>query len=409
MAANLTSTEQTEAMRGEEQARQDELDATTGIEDQPEQDPPAPAPSGDEDAPEPAARTKPQARSPADEARNAIADRFKRPGVLPFNGDLADPEMLYGEAGRAPTLEPEPDTTVVGDAMPTEPAPEKRVLKIRGQDVELTDQEILERARKVTSADSYLEEARKLLEEAKTIKGERAARDRQPPDGQSSTQDDGLDSDPQQDQGRPHAPGLKEVIEKIQFGDPEEAASELGRFIKTAAKTEADQGHITRLFNNDLVRSQQALKDFTDANPELAKDDLASMAIERSMYALYREDILKLGVVDEAQIPTDTGVLANWHRYYRVHGQPVRSTPELLNAAKDRFVTWRGQRAPTPQPARKEAPRVNVNVDRTERRLAIPNQPTRAVAPRRDVQQTPQRTTGSDVVAEMRKARGQLT
>src|SRR3982750_3174043 len=158
MAANLTSTEQTEAMRGEEQARQDELDATTGIEDQPEQDPPAPAPSGEEDAPEPAPRTKPQARSPADEARNAIADRFKRPGVLPFNGDLADPEMLYGEAGRAPTLEPEPDTTVVGDPMPTEPAPEKRVLKIRGQDVELTDQEILERARKVTSADSYLEE-----------------------------------------------------------------------------------------------------------------------------------------------------------------------------------------------------------------------------------------------------------
>lgn len=405
--SNVTTTEQTDAMRAAAQEQQNEIDAGIGVEDAADSDrgQQQDEPTG-RVVPEPGERGKPIQRSPQDDVRSQIANRFKRGGEeVPFNGDLSDPEMIYGEAGRAPALEPDVDPTIVGDPMP---APQKRVLKIRGQDVEMTEDQILAAAQKVTAADSYLQEAKDLLAEAKSIKAGRTGRDHQHPDGQSSAQDDGQDIDQPDDRVRHNVPGLKDVIEKIQFGDPEEAAEQLGKFIKDAAKNEANEGHIERLFNNDLAKSQKALKDFTDANPDLAKDKKAALAIEAEMYDLYKEDIVKLGI-DEAQIPTDPKTLANWHRFYKINGHAVRNTPDLLAKAKENFEAWRGTSKSTPQPApRKEAPRVQVNVDRTERRLAIPTQPTRAVAPRRDTQAAPQKTPGSDVVAEMRRARGQI-
>lgn len=408
----VTTVRVTPEMLDAEAARQAELDAGNGIEDAldtgtGEGDAPAREPTVEDLVP----RGKPIQRSPADDARLAIAARFKRGNEVPFNGDLTDPEMIYGEAGRQPSLEPEPDPSIVGEVLEPEPEPvaqpATRKLKIRGQDVELTDDQILEAARKTLAADTYLEDARKLLEEAKTIKAERAGRDPQPPEGRTDTQDDGLDSDDQQNRTRPPAPDFKSVVEKIQYGDPEEAARDLETIVSDRVGKGVSEGHLTRLFDNDLAKSQQALKAFKVANPDLAADEIAQVVIERSMYAGYKEDIQKIGI-DEAQIPTDPVALANWHRFYRINGYEVRSTADLLAKAKEKVVGWRGAAAPKPA-ARPAAPRVAVNVDRTERRMAIPNQPTRAAVPRRDVQPAPQKTPGSDVVAEMRRARGQIT
>jgi hypothetical protein len=126
------------------------------------------------------------------------------------------------------------------------------------------------------------------------------------------------------------------------------------------------------------------------------------------MYRLYKEDILALGITED-QCRT-TNEIANWHRFYRMNGYEVRGTKELLETSKDRFVQWRGgsrgesnQRSTTKRPA----PSIQVNVQRDERRMAIPNQPTRAAVPRRDAQ-TPVRQSGSDVVAAMRRQRGQV-
>jgi hypothetical protein len=350
-------------------------------------------------------------RSPSDDVRNQIAARFKRGNEVAFDGDMTNPENLYGDFARAPVEEVDPEPSVVGEPLtPEAPVTPKRKLKVRGQDVELTDDEILAAAQKTLAGDSYLEDARKLLEEAKQIKAERAGRDRQHPDGQSSTQDGELDFDPQPAQTRHPAPDLKSVVEKIQFGDPDEAAAELAQVIQTAAAKQADEGHLNRLFNNDLAKSQKALAEFRAANPDLDKDPLAQVAIEKTMYDLYREEIVKLGL-DEAQIPTDPKTLANWHRFYRVNGHAVSHTPDLLNRAKDRVDAWRGgpsKPAQQPQAPRREAPRVHVNVDRTARREAIPTQPTRSVAPRPDAQRAPTQQTGSDIVAQMRRARGQV-
>lgn len=410
--SNITKTELTEEMRGEEIDRQNEIDAGRGVEDGDEPAPPIKEPgqgdSGDEHQ-EKEAEKKPLQMSPQDSKRQAMIDRFKRPDVeVPFDGDLNKPENLYGDAA-AEELTPDPDLPEPG--VPAQPAapvqtqqPAKRKLVVRGQTVEMTEDEILAAAQKTIAADSYLDEAKAVLAEAKTIRAERAGRDPQHPEEQSSTQDDGQDQDASK---RGQHPGLdlKEVVEMIQYGDPNEAAEKLGKAITEAATKQANEGHIHRLVQNDLAKSKQDLKAFVEANPDLAKDPIASNVIENLVYGIYREEIKALGV-DEAQIPQDPKALADWHRLYRIHGHTVSRSADVLNKAKARLNEWSG--APK-QPAvqRKDPARVQVNVDRTERRMAIPQQPTRSVAPRQNAAPPAQDSSRKSAVQEMRKARGQ--
>lgn len=390
--------------------QQNEVDAGRGVEDaeagaavdQPEQAR-VPDPETDE--------RKVIQGSPQDQKRAAIAARFKPGGDdIAFDGNLNRDENLYGTAAQE-KLEPEPESdALLGDVLPEPQAapPAKRKLTVRGQTVEMTEDEILAAAQKTLAADSYLDEARNLLVEAKTIKAERTGRDPQHPEGQSRTQDDGLDSDRQVDPQHPEDE-LESLVTELQFGSDRKEVAKLlkGAIQKEAAKI-ADEGHQARLFNNDLARSQKALTDFKAANPDLDNDPIVELAISQEMMKLYREDIVALGLVDEAQIPSDPRELANWHRWYKVNGHVVRNTPDLLNKAKENFVAWRGgSPKPAPQPRTPPAPRVQVNVDRDARRHAIPLQPSRAVAPRRDAVVIPKPTSDSDIVKNMRRARGQ--
>lgn len=387
--------------------------ARDGVEDRAENDL---APRGDQEPPSPGEdgleRRETIRMSPGDAARAEMAKKFRRADSVPFNGDPNDPEMLYGDVARE-TLVPEdnePENISGEDREPAPQAqqpPQKRKIKVRGQEIELTDDEILERAAKVTAADSYLEEARELLRDAKTIKAERAGRDRQHPDEQSSTPDDEQELEPPQDQRRPV--DTKSVVEKIQFGDPEEAAQDLDELIERKAGERADNAQLKRVMDNDLAKSQKALKDFVAANPELDADRLSATAIENILYDIYREEILSLGQVDADKIPKNPQELAYWHRFYRVNGHQVSDFAKAINTAKERFEAWRGKPATPQQPRKAPTGRVEVNVDRSQRRAAIPNQPERAVAPRPAATQQQAPKSRSDVIAQMKKARGQIT
>ena len=411
----LTQEQKIAAETERQQQQQDEIDAGRGIEDNLDTG------TGDDNEPqrrepEEQERTAPIRMSPQDEMREKIAGRFKREGSVPFDGDMTRAENLYGSVARE-ELEPDPDAREPGvpevDQRQAEPE-RKFKIKVRGQEIELTESQLLERASKVEAADSYLAESRDLLEQAKGIRteqAERAGRDdqRHPVDRQSSTQDDEPNRD---DNSAARHPGqdLEKLVEEIQFGDPKEAAAKLGDAIALAADGAADKRQLTRLMNNDLTLSQKALKNFETQNPDIAKDPNAAVVMEKNIYDIFREDIVKLGVVDADKIPTDKKTLADWHRFYRVHGQPVSAIPALLEEAKTRTNAWRGPATTNgKQPAqqRKDAPRIEVNVERTARRESIPNQPTRAVAPRQNPAQQQAPAKGSDVVKEMRRARGQ--
>jgi hypothetical protein len=419
MAPNIPArTEPTES----EQQRMDDMDAREGIEDV--VDEPAPAHEDGEglDGGEPAARNvraQPQL-PPSVLKRQQIIDRYRRPDTREFDGDLTKPENIYGQVADE-HLEPDPDADEPGvtrqepePAAQNEPQKKTYQLTIRGKVVEMSEEEVLARARKVEAADSYLEESRQLLEEAKAIKAERTGRSSQPHEGENNTQDDGQDHDQPDQRSRPHGPDLKAIVEKIQFGDPDEAAQLLAEAITQTATESAtkaaNDGHVQRLIANDLKRSQDELKAFRDANQSLAGDEIAEQVISNQVLKIYRDEILALGM-DAKQIPADPKTLADWHRFYRVNGHNVSKTSDILNKAKDAFLTWRGD-APTKKPPAESRgePRVKVNVDRSERRQAIPQQPTRAVAPRRNEAPPPTvEQSRKNAVQEMRKSRGQTT
>jgi hypothetical protein len=373
-------------------------------------------------------------RSPQDDIRSSIASRFRRAEPAderPFNGNLADNENLYGEFGaedqdEAHLTDEEIDARAAArdSGQPRRPAPRQQqddqpqsrmiTRKVRGQDVTMSEEEWLDKAAQVTAADMYLAESRAILEQAKDIRAGRASQDDHHPDRSTERGDDGLDrSDPVEQAQHPEL-SFKDVIQEIQYGDPDEAAAKLEKLVEARSKKTATatvtEGALQRSYDQDLARSQKELKAFADANADLAADEIASMAIERGMYRLYEEDMLALGLRKE-ELPKTPKELANWHRFYRINGYEVRPTKELLEASKESFVQWRdGKSAPrqdAQQKPSRQQPRIQVNVDRDQRRMAIPVQPQRAVVPRRDVQPTAP-VSRSDVVASMRKARGQL-
>jgi hypothetical protein len=354
---------------------------------------------------------KPLYMSPQDEARAAIAKRFKRDdeGEVPFNGNASDPEMLYGKFGREDLGEqPDPQPEAAAPA----PAEKKFTIKVRGREVTLTEAELLERASKVEAADTYLAESRDLLEQARDVRrsnnAERTGEEPHRPEARTSTQNDELDHS-QQQQGQ-HPDPLVSAIEEIQFGDPKEAAGKIREVITKAADDSADQRQLTRLIQKDAVTSTNAVKAFMDQNPHLNDPDTERW-MESKIYDLQRAEIAKLGVVAADKIPTDTRTLAKWHQFYRVHGANVSDQATMLETAKARLDAWRGTPSKPDQreQPRRESPRVEVNVDRQARRMAIPNQPSRPSAPRPDsAPSKPQGSNRSSVIQGMRAARGQL-
>lgn len=424
-------------LREQQQIREENADAVIGTaEDEVtrgQQEPPRQ--NQNEDEPDGGLeRQEPIRRSPHDDIRSQIASRFRRveqpEDERPFSGDFSDPENTVGELAQDLSDE-EYDRLAAereaGGRQQPRQAPKKGAQQgeaeqqleygdqpvtriVRGKSVTKTVNEWLDDATRVTAADSYLDETRRLLEDAKQMRAGRAAPDPQHPEGTDTRTEE--HSSQVDDTSQHPDTSITDLVSKLQFGDPEEVGQELQTYISNEVKKQAGkaatESAMQRAFDQDLARSKKALKSFTDANQDLANDEIAAMAIERGMYHGYREDIKALGI-DESQIPKDNKELANWHRFYRIHGYEVRDTPTLLNAAKDRFMKWRGSSGQPSSQRRKSQPTVQVNVDRDQRRMNIPVQPTRGVTPRRDA--TPAAATieqsRQNAFAQIAKGRGQ--
>ncbi len=284
---------------------------------------------------------------------------------------------------------------------------------MRGKDVHLTRAQVLERAAKVEAADTYLAESRDLLEQAKTIRQqnrERAPDEPHRPEGRVHTQDDLLDPEGQHDPQHPEDE-LEGAIEEVRYGaDPKEAAKKLRTAIGQEADKAADQRQIQRLIGQDNTKSTKAMKAFIEANKDLAEDEESAEFMERAIYRIQREELIKVGI-DAEKLPRDTKTLAQWHQFQRIHGSPVSDQESMLGEAKRRLEAFRGTPQRQQQEQRKPGapPRVEVSVNRDARRERLPNQPTRTMAPPPTrAQEQPAVRDRSSVIANMRKSRGQI-
>lgn len=349
-----------------------------------------------------------------DESDAQQINRFARSGM--------PPELLgLAAQGDVPTPAAEASQEQVSEEEP-EPAapPAKRKLKVRGQEVELTEDEVVAAAQKFLAADNYLDEAKSKMEEVnRLLAGARqtqpTARSDQPTTPQGARQNATQSADPDEDL----APAVAdtpdpyvELAEKIQFGDSADAAKSLATLVTMEAGRQSEKALLDQRMRSDALQSQRIVQKFSEEHPELAKDEFASAAMEKHLYRLQVEDMAKFWSPEE--IPQTPADVARWHQYCRAQGLEVRDVGTLLTTARDNFLAWKGTPA-TPQTsaASSGAPKIAVNVDRAARRAAVPLQPTRTVTARPDsVSAPPSTQTRSDIVKQMMnqrsKPRGQV-
>jgi hypothetical protein len=261
---------------------------------------------------------------------------------------------------------------VAGDAPADQPqdAPRTIKVKVRHEIRELPEQDVIAAAQKTLAGDGYLEEARRLLEDAKQV----VSRPHQGEDPAHANRQ----TDENDDQS--HQTDNRALAERLQFGSPDEAAAVIAQ-LRQAGTSDPDA--IRRAVYDtqratDVTKAKRSYDVFVRANEDLVKDPIAHAAMEAAFYNGLRADLRTLGYTDE-QIPRANERLVEAHRFHRIQGQDVRDTAALLEdsrAAVERFRVPGGE--PTP-PARKDA--VTVRVDRSERRAGIPLQPARSALP----------------------------
>jgi hypothetical protein len=399
---------------------------------------PEPAPRAAADDDDDDDRPKAPPANPRNAKLAAIADRLKaeRRGddVPTADGGAPDfdlrPEFMREaepppEPAAAP--EPTPEARASGPSdSPAPAAPPKRLkLKVDDQEFErdisevarladMTPEEVEanpERARryaqKELASERRLDQAKEILRGA----NQRTHESRVPGAPNQEQAHDPSEPIPEPSADQPADP-LEQLIEDIQFGTAsKDAAIKLRAAVKQTAREETAAASIQQRMKDDFDVTMQAFEKLKTDNKELFADPNAHAVMERMLYDGYTQDLRTIGVPDE-RIPQNRQELADWHRFYRVKGHKVRQAEKLLNDVKTDYVAWRGGTkpgAPAPQPDPAPRNEDRVAVDRSQRRQAIPTQPTRASAPPSTPSAPKQRASVAEIRQQMRKARGQAT
>jgi hypothetical protein len=314
---------------------------------------------------------------------------------IAFAGSFAPDEL---RAGRLTQETPEATDETAPDA-PAEDASDAELprhrLVVRREEREVDQNELLRLAQIGAAGESYLAETKSLRDEAAALRNIAL---HPHPDAQSASQSDEppIADDP-----------LKTIVEKIQYGPPEEAADALREVITRAQDPEATRKAIyLHQREIDVGRAKSAYQAFAAKadNAALLRDRRNELVMQDLYYEEVARDLRALGLPTD-QIPADRPRLVETHRFHRIHGQRVRDTQSLLEASREAFLDWRGGRNRDNTSAAPRPSTIAVNVDRSARRAAIPPQPARAAAPQRQEAARAVPTSRSAAVDKMLQGR----
>lgn len=354
-------------------------------------------------------------------AENAKAARRSAQGDPPLENGLATNEMgeyvppAFRKAEEEPVDPPAPDAAKPDEGytlkVRTKDVPVKdraallELAEVDEEDAELfSDAKLIKLAQKHLAAASYLEDAKEAAKSARTAT--RAPGDTQPDPVAT-------DRETQPDPAAPHPEAkdpIKEAIERIQFGDPEEATEAFRDAVaKTAQAAIAEQDlgkRIASVENNVLTATQT----FEAANADIVQDpDYAGPLYQRFLPQQFRADLVAAGL-EPAKVDHVLGntVESAMQAYVAVvaDGRVKVRTPDQMLAAAAQELRTKFNR-PAPAPTTQPQPAAPSMVDaRLAAKRALPPQPTRASVPQ-ETARTPAKKSGTSVVQEMRKARGQ--
>jgi hypothetical protein len=355
------------------------------IDDRPEPAIP-PAASSEERSSEAAdaPRVAPQVEGPFEETRESIAQRYRelRDEEQRDQEEALEAHLAAKEAAQAEVAEPRQQDG------------QQRVrLVVDGKSVDLPLNEVIRRAQINTAIDHRLEEAKRIVAEAKSVRNQNSDFD---------DYDDGADQrHHQQPQPRQHSTPnerLRGIVERIQVGDADEGTQALEELAG-----EFEQRAQVRAFQ-ERQKSEMlgALDRFVAKHPGVARDPDLGQAGFSILARTIKEDLRSLpGVTDEgvAQLGDDVQKLAQISGALRQAGHKVKTFDQYLDDAgrtmERKFGRGIGRQIGTSSEIQ----------SRIDRKRAMPMQP-RAAGVRVEPPSPPRPRTGSEIVAQMRRARG---
>lgn len=333
-----------------------------------------------------------------------------------FDGDMSNPRTQLGrlgEEGEGDGEEGDGEGQGEGDAPPAE-GERKVKLKVRGQDVEMTLEEALAAAQKTLAGDSYFEEGRRLLEEAKELRRAIDAGERGPlSEAENKAAERNL-SDSAKDARR-------RLIEAVQYGSPEDAEEAFNGFTETVVEevqNTIDQRQRKMIEAQRLEVVKQSFgagqQYVTETYPAITQSPtLAAEFIDRTAVACKAIMIevvdklpadLKARFVESRNGPDDIRAIENprdvIEKYAQMasKGYGVPPPHEVFKGMADieakrlNLTPSSGKQRPSPtSPARGTTPatgdqgsgRVNLSGERLARKEGLSSQPTRTGAPAR--------------------------
>jgi hypothetical protein len=306
-------------------------------------------------------------------------------------------------------------------------APKTYKLKVNGNEIDVTSRDELLKAAEVDEdeASEYSERAlirlaqknlaaQSLLDEAKQVK--KSARQSVRADEEDTTPDptDTQDSQDAVTRTRQHQPVAthKDVIEKIQYGDPDEAADALNNFLKRGVNEALTEARIGERVQTVEAMIERATKDFEAANADLTGDpDFADLTYNKSLVNEVKADLLKAGIPAERVEKTIGNNLSRALQAYIAvasDGRVKIRTPDRMLADAAQTVRTKFNK-PAPNRETAPAPSITPAPSRLDAKRNLVSQPNRASVPLTTAApkngQSPQ--ARSSVVAKMRAARGQ--
>jgi hypothetical protein len=402
-----------------------------------------PAPRSNQDNGEERAEPQPW----KDDKRNEIFSRAREKRLeetQPFSGDPNDPAALYGsEADQSdlgelekealrrrqehlgqvaqPGQQPQQGQTKPLNGIDPQFLAQGVPIIVDGQQREVPIEELVRNYQIDQAATKRLEQAKALLAQTQEFQ-----RYQQPQPGYDNTgydepsgQDDSAgyrDNEQGADYTGRSPVNVKDLVEKIQLGTPDEAAQALEEFVSSAVNRAPAVDETTRVLTAlEDHNAKQAVLSFAEKNPQIATNPTVQAEATRQIHRAMAEDLLRAGYsMDQLrQAAPSPESLTQLHKQARVQGlRGVRQVSELVSAgyqgALQNLRSIVEQTAPqNAQP--NQAPGMQ---QRQQRKESLQPQPVaRRLSPSMSASQ-PAKTQDQSrftAVQKMRQARGQPT
>lgn len=282
--------------------------------------------------------------------------------TTPFSGDPNDPDAVYGAVanqdemgelelaalqrrrdhlaelgGQQPGQQPPPRKSLNGldPEFLAKPVP----VKIDGQLYEVPMEDLVRDFQINRAADKRLEMAKALLQQSQEFQRTRP-QPGQDAENETSGQDDSRDGQDNFDHElgptsrRPA--NVKDLVEKIQLGTPDEAAEALEDFISSAVNRDTPVDEATRVqIALEDINAKQAVTAFAQANPQIANNPMLQQEATKVIHRNMAEDLLRAGysMDDLRQLAPSPQHLTQLHKQARIEGvKGVRRVSELIDA-----------------------------------------------------------------------------